>query len=75
VAYAVLRAPLEVCLNRVADRRDELPDPSVVEQLWRDFAELGELERHAVEVGEAEPEQVATLVATGWRSALLISAT
>ena len=75
VAYAVLRAPLEICINRAADRSDELSDPEVVERLWRDFAELGELEHHAIEVGEAEPERVATLVADEWRGALLISAT
>jgi predicted kinase len=51
VAYAVLSAPLEVCVARCVERRGaELADPAIVEQLWREFAELGELGRHAIDV-------------------------
>ena len=53
VAYAVLRAPLELCLVR----RDSVP-ADVVEQIWLEFADLGELERHAVD-NHADPPDVA----------------
>jgi tRNA uridine 5-carbamoylmethylation protein Kti12 len=56
VAYAVLRAPLSVCIERARDReRDPLSKPEVIEQLWRSFADLGELERNAVDVDGKEP--------------------
>ncbi|HSR93573.1 MAG TPA: AAA family ATPase [Solirubrobacterales bacterium] len=48
VACAVLRAPLSTCMARARDRkREPLADPSVIERLWRSFADLGELERNA----------------------------
>lgn len=56
VAYAVLRAPLRTCLERVAGR--ERFDPGVVERLWNQFADLGPLERHVVETGGRPPEAV-----------------
>ena len=50
VAYAVLRAPLAVWVSRAASRdASRLIDPAVIEQLWRDFADLGALERHAID--------------------------
>jgi tRNA uridine 5-carbamoylmethylation protein Kti12 len=63
VSYAVLRATLEVCMARAAER-DEQPmgDPKVVERLWHDFADLGDLEHHAVDA-EAGPEEAAALIA------------
>lgn len=64
VAYAVLRAPLPVCRARAEAReREPLSNPEVIERLWRDFADLGDLEPHAVEVGERSPEQTADLLA------------
>jgi hypothetical protein len=60
VAYAVLRAPLEQCVARAAGRdlgRDV--DSTVVEQLWSDFADLGALERHAIDNDGESPEQIA----------------
>jgi hypothetical protein len=63
VAYAVLWAPLEVCLERAGTRDSQpLADPGVVERLWRDFSDLGELSRHAVDVGAGTPEEAADLV-------------
>ena len=64
VAYAVLRAPLELVISRAAghDRPREV-DATVIEQLWGDFADLGALERHAIETGGKSPEQVAEVVA------------
>lgn len=63
-AYAILRAPLAVCLERVAGRPDhELSDAAVTEQLWNEFADLGEFESHAVGVGGMDPDGVADLLA------------
>lgn len=63
-AYAVLTAPLPTCLERVADREGpDLSDPAVVEQLWTEFADLGEYDSHAVPIGTSTPAEVAdTLV-------------
>jgi tRNA uridine 5-carbamoylmethylation protein Kti12 len=60
VAYAVLRAPADVCAARVQAREGPEPtDPEAVAKLWRDFAELGELEKNVVDVGGRSPDQVA----------------
>jgi tRNA uridine 5-carbamoylmethylation protein Kti12 len=60
VAYAVLRAPLPVCVERARAReRDPLSKPEVIEQLWRSFADLGDLERNAVDVTGKSPAEVA----------------
>ena len=48
VDYAVLRPPLEVCLERAAGRAE----PAVLERLWHEFADLGELESHVVDAAE-----------------------
>lgn len=64
VAYAVLRAPLATCQERARRRaREPLSEPAVVERLWRDFADLGDQEPHAIEVGDAGPAEVADTVA------------
>jgi tRNA uridine 5-carbamoylmethylation protein Kti12 len=63
VAYAVLSAPLTTCIERVADREGlELSDPAVVEQLWDEFADLGEYDSHAVPVGTSTPAEVADAI-------------
>jgi hypothetical protein len=61
----VLRAPLEVCVARAATREGdaELADRSVIEQLWADFADIGPLERHAIEIEGMSAEQVAAELA------------
>jgi predicted kinase len=63
VEYVVLRAPLEVCSAR-AQARDEVPlaDQTVVEQLWKDFSELGPLEDRAIDVESRDPDEVASLL-------------
>jgi predicted kinase len=72
VAYVVLRAPLRVCLSRAANRASgALSSAAVVERLWRDFADLGALERHAVEVGTKSADEVADSVRRGLRGDLL----
>jgi DNA polymerase III delta prime subunit len=66
VSYAVLRAPLERCLARAAEREPGgLADPTVVETIWSDFAYLGKLERHVVQVDETmSARETAILVET-----------
>jgi tRNA uridine 5-carbamoylmethylation protein Kti12 len=72
VAYAVLRAPLTTCTSRAASREsNRLSDPAVVEQLWRDFADLGSLGRHAIDSDDKSAEQVAQEVAQRLRGGLL----
>jgi tRNA uridine 5-carbamoylmethylation protein Kti12 len=64
VAYAALRAPLPVCKARANGReREPLDDPQVIEQLWHSFADLGDLDRHAIEVGDRSPEEIADSLA------------
>jgi tRNA uridine 5-carbamoylmethylation protein Kti12 len=63
VAYAVLRAPLEVCLERVQEREGEPPiDAAAVEQIWRSFADLGDLEEGVIEVGGMSSAEVGDLL-------------
>jgi tRNA uridine 5-carbamoylmethylation protein Kti12 len=72
VAYAVLRAPLDVCLERAGSRDSQpLADPHVVERLWRDFADLGPLSPHAVDVQAEDPSVVADLLAARLRDGSL----
>lgn len=64
VAYAVLNGPLATCIERVADREGpDLSDPAVVEQLWNEFADLGEYGSHAVAIGSSTPAEVADAIA------------
>ena len=75
VAYAVLRAPLEVCRSRAAGRdAREIDDPAVFERLWREFADLGSLERHALDTDGLTPDQAAELVAQRLRGGALDAA-
>jgi adenylate kinase family enzyme len=72
VAYAVLRAPLAVCLARVGSRAsNRLSNAAVVDRLWHDFADLGPLERHAIDSDDKSAEQVAEQVAQRLREGLL----
>lgn len=70
VAYAVLRAPLEVCAARCAQRDGGgLRDFAVIEQLWRDFAQLGSLDRHAIDACGSVEETAAAVaerLRKGW---------
>jgi hypothetical protein len=60
VAYAVLRAPLELCLARRAAIEEH-----VVESVWRQFEDLGEFERNAIDVTKVPPDAVADELADG----------
>ena len=72
VASAVLRAPLATCLFRAAGRATQaLADPQVVERLWHDFADLGPLERNAIDTETRTPDETADLLAGRLRSGLL----
>jgi tRNA uridine 5-carbamoylmethylation protein Kti12 len=74
VAYAFLRASLASCLARAASRETQpLADPQVVERLWHDFADLGPLERNAIDTESRSPEETADLLAARLRSGLLAS--
>jgi predicted kinase len=56
VAYAVLRPTLATCSARLSTRANgELRDMRVVEQLWREFSNLGALERHVIKSGDGHP--------------------
>ena len=61
VAYAILRPPLPVAIERATSRAStRLADPGVIERLWSDFAELDEaLEGHVVDTGELTAEETA----------------
>lgn len=64
VAYVVLRAPLSTCVARVQDREGvPLADPDVIEQIWQSFADLGDLERNAIEIGDKSPDEAGELLA------------
>ena len=63
VAYAVLRAPLDVCVARAGSRDSQpLADPLVVERLWHDFADLGPLSPHVFDVDAEDPQAAADLL-------------
>lgn len=64
VAYAVLRAPLELCLERLGAREADVPpDPAAIEAIWSQFADLGEYDSHAIAVEGMHPEEVGDTVA------------
>ena len=63
VAYAVLRAPLSVCLSRARDRvPDRLSDAAVIERLSHEFVNLGRLETHVIDTGARAADAVADVV-------------
>ena len=72
VAYAVLREPLPVCAARAQGReREPLADPEVIEQLWRNFEDLGDLERNVIDLEGRTPEQAADVVAESLAAGVL----
>jgi adenylate kinase family enzyme len=74
VAYAVLRAPLDVCLQRARGRSsDRLSDADVVERLWHELAYLGPLEGHAIENETRSAEATADALAEQLRAGLLVA--
>jgi predicted kinase len=73
IAYAVLQAPLEVCLARAGSRpSSRLSDAGVVERLWQDFADLGPFEAHAIDSGARTADATATVLAERLQAGLLL---
>jgi adenylate kinase family enzyme len=73
VAYAVLRAPLALCLTRAEGRTSSrLSEAAVVERLWHDFADLGPLERHAIDSGAQTADATADELAERLLTDLLV---
>jgi len=72
--YAVLRAPIGVVQRRVQDRTSEpihvaaLADAAVVDDLWSQFERYGVDERHRVDSGTHQPEQVAEEIDHRWEA-------
>jgi adenylate kinase family enzyme len=64
IAYAILRPPLPIVLERAAIRPcTRLAEREVIEQLWSGFAGLDEtLERHVIDNSEATAEETATAI-------------
>ena len=69
VTFAVARAPLSLCAARLREREGLSGEPEAIERIWSEFADLGALESHAIEVTGLSPEQTADeierLLATG----------
>jgi predicted kinase len=64
-AYAVLRAPQSICAGRVHGREGDpdLFEPGVLAAISSEFDDLGEFERHAIDVAGMNAEQAAAAVA------------
>jgi adenylate kinase family enzyme len=72
VAYAVLRPPLVVAVERARGRTSSrLSDVAVIEQLWSGFADLGALERHVINNEAQTPRETAEEVARRFREGTL----
>jgi predicted kinase len=58
VSYAILRPTLATYIARAAARSgDELHNPDVITQLWHQFADVNELERHVIEADSLRPSR------------------
>jgi predicted kinase len=66
VAYAVLRAPHSVRTARIQEREGDpdLFEPGALAAISAEFDDLGEFERHAIDVAGMDAEQAAAAVAT-----------
>jgi predicted kinase len=72
IAYAVLRAPLAVCVERAEGRASSrLSNAAVIERLWHDFADLGRLEAHVIDSGTQDAEATADVLAERLQGGLL----
>lgn len=69
--YVVLRPDLETCLARASGRTGEVPrvaanppltDEGPIRHLWQQFADLGELEHHAIDTTMLDPPATAAAV-------------
>jgi len=58
LSYVVLRPDLDTTLARARERNGhELKDVDAITGLYRAFAQLGDLERHAIDTGDLDAEQ------------------
>jgi predicted kinase len=72
VAYAVLQAPLAVCVERAEGRASSrLSNAAVSERLWHDFADLGRLEAHVIDSGTQDAATTADVLAKRLQGGLL----
>lgn len=63
VAYVVLRASLDTCVERVRTRAAQrFSEPEAVPLMHEQFADLGEFERNALDTEGIEPEEIADAV-------------
>lgn len=62
VDYAVLRVELAAACDRACGRAEKPAPEEVVRAMHRAFADLGDFEAHAIEVGGADPDAVAERV-------------
>jgi predicted kinase len=62
-SYAVLRAPHSICAERVHEREGPgVFEPQVLAAISSEFDDLGEFERHAIDVDGMDAEEAATAV-------------
>lgn len=74
VAYAVLWAPLAVCVSRAAQpRTGRLADREVVERIWRNFRDPSSFEGHLINTEATDVDQTAEIVAARLRAGYLAS--
>ena len=72
IAYAVLRAPLAICVERAEGRApSRLSNAAVIERLWHDFADLGPLEAHVIDSGTRDAATTADVLAKQLQDGLL----
>lgn len=72
VAYAVLRAPLSVCMARAQHReREPFANAKAIEQLWSSFEDLGSVERNALDLGTMGSEEAADMLDQRLKAGLL----
>jgi len=72
IAYAVLRAPLAVCVERAEGRASsQLSNVTVIERLWHDFADLGPLEANVIDSGTQDAVTTADVLVERLRGGLL----
>jgi hypothetical protein len=63
MSYVVLRPGLEITVSRATERRNtELREVDAITGLHAAFAQLGDLEDHAIDTGNLDAEQTATEV-------------
>jgi predicted kinase len=63
MAYAVLRAPQETCAGRVEEREGPgVFDPQALAAIASEFDDLGEFERHAIDVSAMDAGEAAAAV-------------